>query len=140
MRFLALLKPFLAGSAGARVLMAVAASTAVTAGVAAPMASQAYEARSEQAAALLAVDDTVHEQGAEAAPEMSRALWQRLHAAMREQMATVSLASLVQQQLDKGVRIEPRPVRRVAAPTPIVRPVRTSAPNSVFAFGMSFAT
>ena len=60
MRFLALLKPLLTGSAGARVLMAVAASTAVTAGVATPMAHQAYEARAEQAAGVMpAVDGTV---------------------------------------------------------------------------------
>ncbi|MFA9564023.1 MAG: hypothetical protein ACERLM_04860, partial [Acidimicrobiales bacterium] len=57
MRLLALLKTALAGTSGARVLMAVAASTAVTAGVSAPMAQQAYEARSEQASAMLAVDD-----------------------------------------------------------------------------------
>ena len=58
---------------------------------------------------------------------------------MLEHMATITLASLVQEQLAQGVNVEPRPVRRAIAPEPVVKPVRTTAPNSVFAFGRSFA-
>lgn len=70
---------------------------------------------------------------------MSKALWQRLNAVMLEHMATITLASLVKEQVDQGVSVEARPLRRAIAPQPVVKPVRTSAPNSVFAFGRSFA-
>jgi len=58
---------------------------------------------------------------------------------MLEHMATISLASLVQEQKDSGVSIEPRPARRAIAPQPVVKPVRTTAPNSVFALARSLA-
>ena len=70
---------------------------------------------------------------------MSRALWLRLNAVMLEHMATITLASLVQEQVDKGVSVEARPPRKAIVQQPAVRPVRTTAPNSVFAFGRSFA-
>jgi len=68
-------------------------------------------------------------------------LWEQLHTVMLAHLATISLQSLVQQQLDKGVRVETRPVRKLVTPLPmpVLRPVRTLAPNSVFAFGRSFA-
>ncbi len=75
----------------------------------------------------------------ERGPGMSQALWVHLNTVMLQHMATISLASLVKEQLDQGVNIEARVVRKaVLAPQP-VKPVRTSAPNSVFAFGRSFA-
>ena len=70
---------------------------------------------------------------------MSRGLWERLNAVMLAHMATISLESLVQEQVDQGVRVEPRPTRKLLTPMPVLRPVRTLAPNSVFAFGRSFA-
>ncbi len=70
---------------------------------------------------------------------LSRDLWEQLNTVMLAHLATVTLASLVQQQLDKGVRVEVRPTRKLLVPMPVVRPVRTLAPNSVFAFGRSFA-
>ena len=70
---------------------------------------------------------------------MSKALWLRLNAVMLEHMATITLASLVQEQVDQGVSVESRPARKAIAPQPVVKPVRTTAPNSVFAFGRSFA-
>ena len=70
---------------------------------------------------------------------MSRGLWERLNAVMLAHMATISLESLVQEQVDQGVRVEPRPARKLLTPMPVLRPVRTLAPNSVFAFGRSFA-
>jgi Rrf2 family transcriptional regulator, iron-sulfur cluster assembly transcription factor len=75
--------------------------------------------------------------GAAAASE----LWQRLNGVMREHMATISLKSLVDEQLSKGVSVEVKPTpRRAAALAPVVKkPVHTRAPNSVFAFGRSFA-
>ncbi len=69
---------------------------------------------------------------------MSKGLWQRLNTVLLEHMATITLHSLVQEQRDQGVSIEARPARRAMAPQPVVKPVRTTAPNSVFAFGRSF--
>jgi Rrf2 family iron-sulfur cluster assembly transcriptional regulator len=71
---------------------------------------------------------------------MSRALWLRLNATMLEHMATISLASLVQEQKEAGVSIEPRPARRAIAPQPVVKPVRTTAPNSVFALARTLGS
>ena len=87
-----------------------------------------------------AVDEPMDEGGDEdRCLGMSRALWERLNAVMLEHMSRISLASLVQEQIEQGVSIEPRPARRAIAPQPAVKPVRTTAPNSVFAFGRSFA-
>ena len=81
--------------------------------------------------------DTVDDE--ERSMGMSKALWLRLNTVMLEHMATITLASLVQEQVSKGVSIEARPVRKPIVQQPVVRPVRTTAPNSVFAFGRSFA-
>ena len=70
---------------------------------------------------------------------MSKALWERLNALMLEHMATISLASLVHEQIEQGVNVEPRPAKRAISPQPVVKPLRSTAPNSVFAFGRSFA-
>ncbi len=82
--------------------------------------------------------DEVAEEGEEADTSHSRELWQRLNKVMLEHMATITLESLVAEQIAKGVTVEPRPARRPIAAQPVVKPVRTSAPNSVFAFGRSF--
>jgi Rrf2 family transcriptional regulator, iron-sulfur cluster assembly transcription factor len=70
---------------------------------------------------------------------MSRALWLRLNAVMLEHMATITLASLVQEQKDSGVRVEAQPARRAIVAPPVVKPVRTTAPNSVFALARSMS-
>jgi len=85
-----------------------------------------------------AVDDPVDAVGGEAADGLSQALWQRLGETMLAHMATITLQSLVDEQKAAGAPVEPRPVRRAIAPQPVVRPMRTTAPNSVFAFGRSF--
>jgi len=66
-------------------------------------------------------------------------LWQRLHSAMLEHMATITLASLVQEQIDKGLVVETRTLRLAISTLPVVQPLRTRAPNSVFALGRSLA-
>ena len=69
----------------------------------------------------------------------SRDLWLRLNSVMREQMATISLQSLVDEQHDKGVVVSSPEPRRAEAVKPMLKPGTTRAPNSVFAFGRSFA-
>jgi len=89
---------------------------------------------------ISAVDEPLEDGDAEdRSLGMSRDLWEEVNAVMLAHMATISLQSLVQKQLDKGVRVETRPVRKLVTPMPVLRPVRTLAPNSVFAFGRSFA-
>jgi Rrf2 family iron-sulfur cluster assembly transcriptional regulator len=69
----------------------------------------------------------------------SGSLWVRLDQALLAHMAGISLHSLVDEQRGRGVSVEPAPKRRAIAAEPVVKPVRTKAPNSVFAFGRSFA-
>lgn len=90
-----------------------------------------------------AVDEPLDEagdaEGSAAADGMSRELWQRLNAVMLAHMGTISLKSLVDEQVAKGVTVEAKPTRRAITNQPVVKPLRTTAPNSVFAFGRSFA-
>jgi Rrf2 family iron-sulfur cluster assembly transcriptional regulator len=58
---------------------------------------------------------------------------------MLNHMASITLGSLVQEQLDKGVMVEAKRVRLAISSAPVVKPVRTRAPNSVFALGRSLA-
>lgn len=90
---------------------------------------------------VTAVDDPLEEGSEdERSLGMSRALWQRLNDVMIEHMRGITLASLVQEQLAQGVNVEARPMKKAIAPQPVVKPVRTLAPNSVFAFGRSFGS
>ena len=70
---------------------------------------------------------------------LSRDLWQRLNTVVLNHMGTITLRTLVDEQTAKGVSVEARPVRRPAVSPVATKPVRTSAPNSVFAFGRSFS-
>ena len=87
-----------------------------------------------------AVDDALAEGGAGADEDcLSRDLWQRLNTVVLNHMGTITLRTLVDEQMAKGVSVEVRPVRRPAVSPVATKPVRTTAPNSVFAFGRSFA-
>ena len=89
---------------------------------------------------VTAVDDDAESRAAEPRElAATQPLWQRLDAVMLKHMATISLASLVQEQLSQGVTIEARPARRAIAAQPAPQPMRSKAPNSVFAFGRSFS-
>ena len=87
----------------------------------------AVESRPAAAEATAGAGSLVHELGL------------RLEATMREHMGRITLRSLVQEQLARGLVVEARPARRTSTSWPAPKPVRTNAPNSVFAFGRSFA-
>lgn len=89
---------------------------------------------------ISAVDDAMTE-GVAGSDDacLSRDLWQRLNTVVLNHMGTITLRTLVDEQTAKGVSVEVRPVRRPAVSPVATKPVRTSAPNSVFAFGRSFA-
>ena len=86
-----------------------------------------------------AVDEPA-EEPADAGPDPSAALWRRLNGVMLEHMATVSLASLVAEQVAQGAVLATRPASPGLLPRLEVKKLQRSVPNSVFAFGRSFAT
>ena len=86
-----------------------------------------------------AVDDPAEDTAqADQGQEIALDLWQQLHTVMLQHMSSITLASLVLEQINKGVTIQERlPVRLAISPNPVVQPVRTRAPNSVFALATS---
>ncbi len=85
---------------------------------------------------VLAVDDEIDAAG----DGLSQALWKRLNEALLAQMSTITLQSLVDEQAAAGGLPEPQAApRRAFVPRPAVRPARTLAPNSVFAFARAMA-
>jgi Rrf2 family iron-sulfur cluster assembly transcriptional regulator len=72
---------------------------------------------------------------------MARELCQRLHAVMRQHMAAIKLDSLVAEQLAQGaaLALPSAPRRSLVRTQPVRRAPRRLPPNSVFAFGRSFA-
>lgn len=77
-------------------------------------------------------------QPASANPDMAQDLWDTMNAKVLDFMQSVTLRSLVLDQLAKGVKIEQKPApNRGVFKKPVHQPVRTNAPNSVFALGQS---
>ena len=74
---------------------------------------------------------------------LSTQLWRELDGVMLAHLATITLQRLLDQQVASGATVEPRAPKRVLPPAPVSNvtrlPLRCNAPNSVFAFGRSFA-
>lgn len=70
---------------------------------------------------------------------LTRDLWADLDEVLMRHLATVSLQQMAADQKAQGRAPEAPAPRRSLSLVPTPRPVRTSAPNSVFAFGQSFA-
>jgi len=67
---------------------------------------------------------------------MTHDLWSQLNAKMVDFLDSVSLQSLVDEQIAKGVVVENAPlIKRAISSAPVVKPIRVNAPNSVFALG-----
>lgn len=67
---------------------------------------------------------------------MTHELWAQLNAKMVDFLDSVSLQSLVDDQIAKGVVVENAPmIKRAISSAPVVKPIRVNAPNSVFALG-----
>lgn len=90
---------------------------------------------------ICAVEDTAPEvKPAEASgsKDMAQDLWDSMNAKVFEFMQSVTLRSLVLEQLAKGVKIEQKTAsNRGVFKKPVHAPLRTSAPNSVFALGQT---
>jgi Rrf2 family iron-sulfur cluster assembly transcriptional regulator len=70
--------------------------------------------------------------------DMAQDLWDTMNAKVFEFMQSVTLRSLVLEQLAKGVKIEQKPApNRGVFKKPSLQTIRTNAPNSVFALGKS---
>ncbi len=69
---------------------------------------------------------------------MTQDLWDALNSKMVDYMQSITLRSLVMEQLAKGFRVEERPrVNRGVFKKPKTEPLWGSAPNSVFALGQT---
>ena len=66
---------------------------------------------------------------------MTHELWASLNQKMIEYLDSISLKKLVDDQLAKGVSIEETPIKRAISSVPVVKPIKITAPNSVFALG-----
>lgn len=67
---------------------------------------------------------------------MTHDLWTALNARMLEFLESVTLQKLVDDQHAKGIEVEGKPAtRRAISAMPVVKPIRVTAPNSVFALG-----
>lgn len=71
---------------------------------------------------------------------LTQDLWTRLDAKMADYMHSVRLSELVTEQLARGVQVEARPSKRGIFVKPAATPVKTTAPNSVFAWGSALLT
>ena len=79
-------------------------------------------------------------EGADSAAEVGAAamtaeLWASLNAKMIAHLQSISLRSLVSEQRARGVHVEQKSIGRGVYKQPKHEPVRTNAPNSVFALG-----
>ena len=70
---------------------------------------------------------------------MTHDLWASLNAKMIEYLNSISLQKLVDEQIAKGVSIDAVPVKRAISTVPVVKPIKITAPNSVFALGNAFS-
>ncbi len=70
---------------------------------------------------------------------MTHDLWAGLNTKMIEFLDSVSLKKLVDEQLARGVSLEETPVKRAISNIPVVKPIKITAPNSVFALGNAFS-
>lgn len=77
--------------------------------------------------------------GEDAGRCMTHDLWASLNAKMIDYLNSISLRKLVEEQLAKGVSIEDQPVKRAISTQPVVKPIKITAPNSVFALGSALS-
>jgi Rrf2 family iron-sulfur cluster assembly transcriptional regulator len=74
------------------------------------------------------------DQDAHGANDMTQDLWNALHTTLMAHMKTITLQSLATEQRAKGFKVEARKTRSKGVFAQVKpQPVRTNAPNSVFA-------
>jgi Rrf2 family iron-sulfur cluster assembly transcriptional regulator len=70
---------------------------------------------------------------------MTHDLWTSLNSKMLEYLQSVTLHSLVADQVARGFALEEAPVKRAISTAPVVKPIKITAPNSVFALGAALS-
>ena len=70
---------------------------------------------------------------------MTHDLWASLNEKMLEFLSSVSLRNLVNDQVARGVSIQEHPMKRAISSQPVVKPIKITAPNSVFALGAAYS-
>ena len=70
---------------------------------------------------------------------MTHDLWASLNTKMIDYLESISLKKLVDEQLAKGISIDEAPVKRAISSQPVVKPIKITAPNSVFALGSALS-
>ena len=71
---------------------------------------------------------------------MTHDLWTALNERMIEFLSSVTLKKLVDDQIARGVSVaEQTPMKRAISSQPVVKPIRVTGPNSVFALGAALA-
>jgi len=97
---------------------------------------------------IVAVDEPIdatgcggkdHCMGEDSGRCMTHDLWTTLNEKMIEFLDSVSLRKLVNDQLAKGVSVEETTIKRAISTQPVVKPIKITAPNSVFALGTAAA-
>jgi len=69
----------------------------------------------------------------------TQSLWDSLNTAVFEHMKTITLKSLADEQRSRGFKVQERkPAKKGVLQKPKLQPLRTTAPNSVFALAQSF--
>jgi Rrf2 family transcriptional regulator, iron-sulfur cluster assembly transcription factor len=93
---------------------------------------------------IMAVNDTPSKRDLDAGSEdgqiLTDALWSSLNKKIEDHMKSITLASLIAEQIANGVRVTQRTVahRGIFAKEPATKPIKTTAPNSVFALGANW--
>jgi Rrf2 family iron-sulfur cluster assembly transcriptional regulator len=78
--------------------------------------------------------------GEQSPQDMTQDLWNSLHTTLMAHMKTITLRSLAAEQRVKGFKVEERKTKAKGVfVKPKPEPVRTSAPNSVFALGKAWS-
>lgn len=78
--------------------------------------------------------------GADVGRCMTHDLWASLNAKMIDYLNSISLRKLVEEQLAQGVSIEDQPIKRAISSQPVVKPIKITAPNSIFALGSALTS
>ena len=78
--------------------------------------------------------------GADVGKCMTHDLWASLNTRMIEYLDSISLKSLVDEQLAKGVVTDGAPIKRAISASPVIKPIKITAPNSIFALGSALST
>ncbi len=98
---------------------------------------------------ILAVDEPLdatgcagkeHCMGEDSGKCLTHDLWTGLNERMIDYLSSISLKKLVDDQVARGMPTEESRIKRAISASPVVKPIKITAPNSVFALGSPAVT